>query len=298
MESEHHCRQGPPGRRVGPATAGPATWATDPHGYIIALAPLASVASNPTAMAHPKQYPRCVFCGARANSREHAVPAWIARRLGIREFLPVDTAYIVGLARRKQPISFASHRARIFCSDCNKHFKHLEDAVIPFLVPMATGRVVSLDGERQALLALWAAKTAVALIAASAPELGEVVPLEHRQTIRVDGMAPADTWIGFFTWRGGPVLAGGIGTAEHPLSPLNRYDAHMGVLTFGQVGFYVVGFAQSLHPGDAFLNDREPMIRFWPPRPGLVHWPPVVRPLSPGADFEGLLNGLPLRGSR
>src|SRR5712691_7751467 len=46
-------------------------------------------------------------------------------------------------SRRKQTISVASHRERIFCKQCNGHFKHLEDEAIPILVWMAKGQAIS-----------------------------------------------------------------------------------------------------------------------------------------------------------
>ncbi len=105
----------------------------------------------------PTPYPLCRFCLAPANSREHVVPAWISKRLGINEFLSAEDAFVApGGTRRSQDISFANYRARVMCADCNGHFKHLEDAVIPLLVPMAQGLTLSLDRGSQELLALWA----------------------------------------------------------------------------------------------------------------------------------------------
>ena len=150
-------------------------------------------------MPHPKPYPLCIFCGARANSREHAIPKWMSKRLGIRDYLFTRSS---NLTPRKQPISFASHRARIFCRPCNTHFKHLEDKVIPLLVPMAQGRAtISLDSDSQAILALWAAKTAIALVAAT-PDLREFVPKAHRESVRRDGVPPVESWVGYVPWRG------------------------------------------------------------------------------------------------
>src|SRR5215211_4408947 len=37
-----------------------------------------------------KPPPVCVFCGGKANSMEHAIPAWISKRLGIKEELSAE----------------------------------------------------------------------------------------------------------------------------------------------------------------------------------------------------------------
>jgi hypothetical protein len=244
-------------------------------------------------MAHSKPYPRCIYCGAKANSREHAVPAWIAKRLGVRDFLEARTALTHQVAPRKQPISFARHRARIFCANCNTHFKHLEDAVIPLLVPMAKGRVLSLGHDHQALLAVWAAKTAAALIAATSPELREAIPAEHRHCVREDGRPFAECWIGFFPWQGNALIAGGTATAE--AADGVSYDAYVSVLAFAKIGFVVTGFMRPLSPIDVLDGDKSSLIRFWPPRAGLVDWPPMGPPLRPGDDLATLLSTAPMR---
>lgn len=247
-------------------------------------------------MVHPKPYPRCIYCGMKANSREHAVPAWIARRLSVRDFLDPQTALTHRVAPRKQPISFASHRARVLCAACNTHFKHLEDAVIPLLVPMAKSRIVSLGREHRALLALWAAKTAAALIAATSPELREAVPVEHRRCVREDAKPFGESWIGYFPWRGNALIAGGVATVDAGRGA--SYEAYLSILAFAEIGFVVTGFMAPLSPIDVLDGDKPSLIRFWPPRPGLVHWPAVGPPLRPGDDVAALLSTAPLRRRR
>jgi hypothetical protein len=243
-------------------------------------------------MTNPKPYPRCIFCGARANSREHAVPAWISKRLGIREFLAPETAIIHGVTRRRQPISFASHRARIFCKTCNTHFKHLEDAVIPLVIPMARGRVLSLGAEHQELLALWSSKTGAALLAATAPELHDAVPGEHRMSIQIDGRPHGDSWCGWFSWSGDALIAAGTGVA---VGATAQYDTYLSILAFAKIGFVVTGFMQPVSSQDTLDIDKPSLVRLWPPVPRYVHWPPIGPPLRPGGDVATLLATVPLR---
>jgi hypothetical protein len=54
----------------------------------------------------------CIFCGAPADSKEHVIPGWISKRLGIKTFL-TQTGCGGRVVRQKRPISFASHRKRI-----------------------------------------------------------------------------------------------------------------------------------------------------------------------------------------
>jgi hypothetical protein len=221
----------------------------------------------------PHSAPTCVFCAARADSYEHVVPAWISKRLGIKNFLSANEAFVTDEAiRRKQSISFANYRARVFCSGCNEHFKHLEDAVIPLLVPMARGRMLSLDQNSQALVARWAHKTAIALLAAES-DSGYSVPKQHLDAVRTTGVPGDHTRVGFFSWRGGPTL----GTAQAEI--VRRGDSaapvpgYLAFLAFAQVGFCVTGFEGPL-PAKHPAAQLPEVLQFWPPRDRLLTWPP------------------------
>jgi hypothetical protein len=233
-----------------------------------------------------------VFCPARANSKEHAIPEWISKRRGVRDFLPADSAFVVGaMEPRTQPISFASYRARVLCTDCNTHFKHLEDAVIPLLVPMARGISLSLDVTSRSRLALWAHKTAIALLAAT-PELRDAVPNEHRRAVRDNDHAHPDVWVGFFSWRGGPVLGTAQGSITNPKTRRRACDSYLAFLTFAQVGFAVVGLSDPSELNQVVGGQIPRALQFWPPTPGLDFWPP---PALDNSVLPALLNFVPLR---
>jgi len=218
----------------------------------------------------------CIFCGAKADSMEHVVPGWISRQLGIKKYLYPDGPMRRGdVGRARQPISFASFRARIFCKGCNEHFKDLEDEVIPLIVPMARGRSVSLDRETQAVLARWAAKTASALIATD-PELREVVPIEHRRLIRDEGRLSTEIMVGLFAWRGDPVISIRHGAIASRSSDNTGRSAYAALLAFPGFGFFVIGFSDAVRMGELIDGERPPVHQFWPPRTSLFHWPPRV----------------------
>lgn len=216
---------------------------------------------------------KCIFCGAQADSMEHVIPAWISKQLGIKEMIDMDGSIQIGRQVRRQPISFASYRARIFCAGCNEHFHHLEDEVIPLLVPMAKGIVMSLGPENQGLLAKWAVKTAMALLSAE-PGDQEMVPRAHRRTLRRENRIAADTWVGFFRWHGSPVLLNGRGVASNPRTPEPPLTTYSALLAFEGLGFYVNAFDKKLPPGKSLDIDRPPMLSFLPARTDQIHWPP------------------------
>lgn len=241
-------------------------------------------------MTHPIPYPRCIFCGARADSREHAIPKWMSKRFQIRDMLVGRAG---NLPERKQPISFASHRRRIFCAGCNRHFKHLEDAALPLIVPMATGRTLSLGDESQAVLSLWAAKTAMALTAAT-PGLRELVPKEHRDPVRNLGEPPQQSWVGYVPWRGRVHLY----TADNDLTvadmhPAPGHGSYSVIFAFKRLAFMFVGFLGGIPDGFSIGSGSYPVRQFWPQQPGLIHWPPTGEPATE-ADMQNLIRFTPL----
>jgi hypothetical protein len=248
-------------------------------------------------VSHPKPYPRCVFCGERANSREHAIPAWISKRLGIKVFMTGGKGTVQPIRHR---ISFASFRAKIFCADCNEHFKHLEDAAIPVLEPMAKGWPISLGFKSQRTLALWGAKTGVALLAAATPTITEVIPAHHRHAIRYLDQPPHDMWVGYALWEDHPYIWTGDGlldTSEEesrgPEDSLHSYTIFFG---FGQLGLKVVAFTTEIPPVAVLGADFPSLARVWPPRRDILDWPPEASPVTT-ADAWLLANFNPLVGA-
>lgn len=225
--------------------------------------------------ARPKRGGSCIFCGARADSLEHVIPRWISKRLGIRDIISMEGSIQPGPHPRRQPVSFASYRALIFCTGCNTHFKQLEDAVIPILVPMARGLTLSFGEAERALPARWCLKTAIALISAE-PGDEEKVPLAHRRALREEDRILADTWIGIFRWQGEPVIMTGEGITRNQRRPALVREGYAAMLAFEGFGFYVTAFNEPIGPGAQLAGARPPMIRIWPPRGGFTHWPPPV----------------------
>ncbi len=234
---------------------------------------------------------RCIFCGARANSMEHVIPGWISKQLAIKGHIEPGNAMQIGRARRRQPISFGSYRARIFCAGCNEHFHHLEDEVIPWLVPMARGVPMSLGPDSRAVIARWAVKTAMALLSAE-PGDQDIVPLAHREALRREDRVLADTWVGFFRWHGPPTLVTGEGTAPFFHLDGRTVDEYSALLAFEGLGFYVTGFHEDLPSHLSLAGDRPPMFSFLPTRTDMVHWPP---PMTDDRMLPALLNWSPLQ---
>jgi hypothetical protein len=239
-----------------------------------------------------RPYPRCIFCGERANSREHAIPAWIAKRFGLVGVM-LSPTLVIGTNPPKQPISVANHRKRIFCEECNRHFKALEDDVIPIIEPMARGEHIVLgEGERR-LLALWGAKTGIAIVAAE-PGCGDLVPLEHRLTIRQFAKVPEELWVAYCPWRGAfGMFIGDRSLQGGATDPTRGYRAYHAVLMFAKLALDVFGFIQYPVAGHVIDGDRASIKQTWPNLGEDIQWPPPV-PASEG-NLQQLLDFVPLR---
>ena len=231
---------------------------------------------------HLTPYPSCMWCGERANSREHAIPSWMSKRLRLRVQMRSHSSR--GLIPARHAISFASYRKRIFCKSCNTHFKHLEDAAIPLVEPMAWGKTaISLDATSQALLGLWAAKTGMALLAASG--LTELIPQAHRDSVRYSAKPPADCWAAYFKWRGDP----NIWVGEHDLAsvgpvPPTSGKAYKAIFSFRHAAFMLNGFIDGPPAGYRIGSAPDhPYLQVWPAQPALVHWSPTDEPADAAA---------------
>ncbi len=229
---------------------------------------------------------RCIFDGIIDNCHEHAIPLWVSKRLGVRAMLPVESAFVhPGSVRRRHPISFASYRTQGFCCGCNAHFGVLEDEVSPTLEAMARGHEVVLDAGVQQRLALWANKTAFALRVA---ENQRDLPFARDQlvAVRAGEVAPR-TWIGFFSWNGGPV----VGTGTGRIISRSDQQVYFAILMFAKFGFCVTAVTEPLTRSQQIGADVDRVAQIWPPRYTSLTWP--WPPLDDRAT-ERLMNVIPV----
>jgi hypothetical protein len=125
---------------------------------------------------------------------------------------------------------------------------------------MASGRVLSLGPENQALLALWATKTAMTLMVTSDTQSLHVIPVEHRHSVRHEDR-PSDTiWVGYLPWRGSTLFTATQTDVVRsaPATPARRYTAYGSVFAFARLAFSVVGFTDTLDPEDVIDGTDRP----------------------------------------
>jgi hypothetical protein len=107
----------------------------------------------------------CVFCGARANSREHIFPDWI------NGVIVVDGAdahqFVINHGERADERHYkvktvASQTARVVCKTCNTGWmSELEVESKPVVGPLIVNEATRLDAKQQLVAARWAIKIAM-----------------------------------------------------------------------------------------------------------------------------------------
>ena len=129
---------------------------------------------------------RCIFCGDPANSREHAIPEWLSKRMDIRElgFHPGHFSADDGLELR--PLIKCEHlKTKQVCKRCNNGWMadlegwaqaRLGFFVQPTLGPEDFVQIELLRSEPKQLIR-WLLKTA-AIIELALPrgEMAKIVP--------------------------------------------------------------------------------------------------------------------------
>ena len=149
---------------------------------------------------------RCIFCGARANSREHAIPEWLSKRMGIRElgFHPGHFSEDEGLKLR--PLIKCEYlKTKHVCKGCNNGWMSELECwaqarfgvfVEPTLGPDDFVRIKSLRSEPKQLIR-WLLKTA-AIIELALPrgEMAKIPPSLF--PVAGGSQEPTD----FYVWAG------------------------------------------------------------------------------------------------
>jgi len=164
---------------------------------------------------------------------------------------------------------------------------------MPLLVAMARGQQLILTPDQQSLLALWAGKTAIALIAATAPSLLPLVPMEHRRAIRERGVLNDEAWVGYCAWRGATTLVCSHVT-EDDLTPTQGNEGTVVIFAFGPIAFKIVDLVHPLRPSEIMDTDWKDFPQFWPRLPTAVKWPPDGDAIA-GDELAGLLRSSPTR---
>ena len=107
----------------------------------------------------------CIFCGAKADTKEHIFPDWINRLITTADFegiaFTIDRGEITE-QRTHRATRAAGMKARIVCRACNNGWmSDLEADAEKLLTPLMLGSQTTLTTEQQLFAAFWAVKTSM-----------------------------------------------------------------------------------------------------------------------------------------
>jgi hypothetical protein len=224
---------------------------------------------------------KCAFCNNRPNSKEHAWPEWVLKKMHR------PTGLMIGTIEEQQADFERTQRAikvRCVCDSCNKYWmKDLEDTAKVLIGPLIDDVRTTLNPLQQAYVAMWAVKTAMVF---------EFVTCERelfytdRDRSDFKNSVPhypppfTSVWISRFS---GPLVRMLTFAAEATIGDFRGSLARLYVttITFGAFVIQVVSvrpdqgktFASIIHPkhGPWFDCTR----RIWPTT-RLVAWPPFM----------------------
>lgn len=175
----------------------------------------------------------------------------------------------------------ASRKVRVVCKVvCNTGWmSDLEVRAKPVLAPLILGQEVALSEDDQALVALWAVKTAM-MLEFIHPVNNRAIPAAHYEYLYQRRKVPPGTVIWLLDYDGGLIRThhrcrGHRVLPEVPGEPPGIYTIVMviGHLVIHIVGTIVPGNAWNLDPQDRWTPARR---RLWPPRPSGWPWPPDI----------------------
>ncbi|RST25311.1 hypothetical protein EF908_00350 [Streptomyces sp. WAC04770] len=224
----------------------------------------------------------CVFCGARANSKEHVVPQWLTRQIPTAA-RTADESWgrydDGGNLHMLPPRKAGTTTVKCVCTSCNSGWmSSLEAGVQPFLYDLMIGeRTLSLSTEQQGVLAAWALKTLMMLVqtqpekyrsaisAADHTLLGQNHRLSTRRMIARAFHVPVPGDESSCTWVEGMVR-----------KTIKPYRGFIGLL---RIGTFAVRITSLNMPGGMEIAPMAPLPHsepLWPVQQ-MWSWPPYLQ---------------------
>jgi hypothetical protein len=229
----------------------------------------------------------CIFCDARADSKEHVWPEWILTRFRVPNSGVMGTVADDSYLDRNQK----ALRLRCVCVRCNTGWmKTLEDEAMPLLSSLAQDIAMSLSEEQQRLAAVWATKMAMVWEHFSSENRRLFYLKGHREELRAKHQIPENTEIWLARYGGPRLLFCAARDMTDDLALPNADTTFRAVSTevvFGWLGVQVLSYRSLMTHRIARMPDPKPplqqcVVRVWP-QERVARWPPR---LTVGQEIE------------
>lgn len=230
----------------------------------------------------------CMFCQEQASSKEDIWPQWLTKRFSLSDASLMEAergGHKLGTWQKRTPQLLL---ARCVCGNCNSGWmSKLEVEMKPIVESILDEQLSVLDVSSQAVIAVWAIKTAMALEALY-PEREFFYSKGERQNMRAVSAIPERTSI----WIAKCVNQPNIYSAGKDLRTApgnNEAKAYVTTMAFGSLAIQVASIrtlAKLPKEIQITYDSREgqwdkTLLRVWPKIPYSQQWPP-----SYGLDGE------------
>ena len=224
---------------------------------------------------------KCLFCQKKARSREDIWPQWLAKQFPLSEDSQMEAERGGHKLGTWQSGTSQLLRSKCVCGDCNNGWmSKLEQETKPIVESILSEKLRALDVSSQAVIAVWATKTAMVLEALY-PDRNFFYSAIERQYFRSLSAIPEHTtkWIAkcvnqpnFYS------VAEDLRTAPG----VNAAKAYVTTMAFGSLAFQVVSIKTHAALSTATqitYDSREgpwdkTLLQVWPIITYSQHWPP------------------------
>ncbi len=223
----------------------------------------------------------CMFCQEQASSREDIWPQWLTKRFPLSDASRMEVERGGNKLAMWQSKTPQLLRSRCVCRNCNSGWmSKLEQEMKPIVDSILDEQLKALDVSSQAVIAVWATKTAMALEALY-PEREFFYSEIERQYMRAARAIPERTSIWIAKCVNQPNIYS-AGKDLHTAPGDDGVKAYVTTMAFGSLAFQVVSIRTLANlPREIPItyDSREGpwdniLLQVWPIIPYSQQWPP------------------------
>ena len=223
----------------------------------------------------------CMFCQEKASSKEDIWPQWLTKQFPLSDASCMEAergGQKLGTWKNKSPKLL---QARCVCGNCNNGWmSKLEREMKPIMVSILDEKLRTLNTSSQAVIAVWAIKTAMALEALHPKKMFFYSEIEH-QNMRAVSTIPERTTIWIAKCVNQPNIYS-VGKYLHTAPGDNEVKAYVTTMAFGSLAIQVLSIRTlaSLPKEISITYDSregpwdKTLLQVWPLIPHSQKWPP------------------------
>jgi hypothetical protein len=231
----------------------------------------------------------CIFCGSKADSREHFWSNWALKRFATHVGL-YSTVDDVEIYHPNQK----AVRVKCVCEACNTGWmKRLEDRVLAPISLMMQDVSLQLDAQQQKVITRWAFKNAMVLEYLTDEDREDFFTDDERRQLadETHPSIPSNSWAWLSRYKGSNAFLTNSADAW-PVTPdgVSDLQGYVMTLAFRALAIQVFSVRRKAPANTDAVINADPrfssaVIQIWPPLNN-VSWPPALS--VDDGSFDGL----------